>query len=35
MRNPWWHLLAAPLRQVEDALFRGMCNIISVTSLTD
>ena len=35
MRNTWWHLLAAPLRQVEDALVRGMCDIIGVTSLTD
>ena len=25
--NTWWHLLAAPLRQVEDALVRGMCDI--------
>ena len=35
MRNTCWHLLAAPLRQVEDALVRGMCDIIGVTSLTD
>ena len=35
MRNTWWHLLAAPLRQVEDALNRGMCDIIGVTSVTD
>ena len=35
MRNTWWHLLAAPLRQVEDAPVRGMCDIIGVTSLTD
>ena len=34
MRNTWWHLLTAPLRQVEDALVRGMCDIIDVTSLT-
>ena len=33
MPNTWWHLLAAPLRQVEDALVRGMCDIIGVTSL--
>ena len=35
MQNTWWHLLAAPLRQVKDALVRGMCDIIDVTSLTD
>ena len=35
MRNTWWHLLAAPLRQVEDVLVRGICDIIGVTSLTD
>ena len=35
LRNTWWHLLAAPLRQVEDALVRGMCDIISVTNLMD
>ena len=35
MRNTWWYLLAAPLRQVKDALVRGMCDIIGVTSLTD
>ena len=35
MRNTWWYLLAATLRQVKDALIRGMCDIIGVTSLTD
>ena len=35
MRNTWWHLLAAPLLQVEDALVRGMCDIIGIKSLTD
>ena len=35
MRNTWWHLLAAPLRQVKDALVRGMRDIIGVTNLTD
>ena len=35
LRNTCWHLLAAPLRRVEDALVRGMCDIIGVTSLTD
>ena len=35
MRKTWWHLMAAPLRQVEDALVRGMCDVIGVTSLTD
>ena len=35
LRNTWWHLLAAPLRQVEDALVRGNCDFVGVTSLTD
>ena len=35
MRNTWGHLLAAPLRQVEDALVRSMCDITGVTRLTD
>ena len=35
MRNTWWRLLAALLRQVEDALVRGMCDIIDVASLMD
>ena len=34
IRNTWLHLLAAPLRRVENALVRGMCDIIDVTSLT-
>ena len=35
MRITWWHRMAAPIRQVEVALVRGMCDIIGVTSLTD
>ena len=27
VRNTWWHLLVAPLGQVEDALVRSMCSI--------
>ena len=35
MRYTWLHLLAAPLRQIEDALVCGMCDIIGVSSVKD
>ena len=34
MQEKWWQLLVASLRQVEDALVRGMCDIMRDTSLT-